>query len=694
MPDKAILFGINNYKSISHLRGCENDLEDVRGLLVDSFGFEKRNVKSYSNEKVVQSAIAKGFDWLAEGTGPGDRLVFHFSGHGSYTTSTSSDKDVDELLCLYDMDWSDEQSFIRDTDLGKLTGKVSTGARLTVILDSCHSGTGTRGFASNMRALERTTPKTGLVIVQDTANRLARQRGAANDHAQGIERAAAGTMRLLRQEETPPVYARFVEPPAKIQQTVQRAAARRVRALGESMRATLNHQLLAAAGEKQTAADAYIEGSFRGAFSFFLCDTARTQSTDSFAAIMQRATQRIKADGFGQDPQIEGPFSHERMFGPTGASGTVVPDARPNEPSVPGNTKIELADDSVDSLVDSPTNANESLESDSANLDPLRTLNRLLRVSEKLVDLARTATKQTTLQLDSIGKRAARGSDNEVLVYVHGISEHLPGYSQAWHSSIARHLTHPIRRAEVRWSQLVNARAATERSSGTAGARAAGAMLKTQIDAEIQQRVDRMETIANQRSMDRGGLPSGGRIEAPIRIEQSRSLAIDDFTSYMLFESTRELILNEFFRIVVPELEAGNLVHIVSHSWGTVVSYEGLRRLDGRTLAGHVANLFVAGSALSIGAVQSNLFGRVQNGRAPVHVRRIINLDAGGDVVGGAIGDKFTVDREFLGLDPTGCNTIPFTGLAWNPACAHSSYFRSDNLAVNRDIFAAYINRT
>ncbi len=79
-------------------------------------------------------------------------------------------------------------------------------------------------------------------------------------------------------------------------------------------------------------------------------------------------------------------------------------------------------------------------------------------------------------------------------------------------------------------------------------------------------------------------------------------------------------------------------------------------------------------------------------GAIPGCVNRIINLDAGGDVVGGPIGDEFTVDREYLGLDPTGCRKVPFTGLAFNPACAHRSYFLADNRAVNRDIFAAYIN--
>jgi pimeloyl-ACP methyl ester carboxylesterase len=178
------------------------------------------------------------------------------------------------------------------------------------------------------------------------------------------------------------------------------------------------------------------------------------------------------------------------------------------------------------------------------------------------------------------------------------------------------------------------------------------------------------------------------------RIEHPRgfNLRIDDFVRYMLDEATRDAILTEFDDIVRPLLSAGRKLHIIGHSWGTVVAYEGLRRMDGDSLSGRVANLFVAGSALSIPPVRSNLFGRVTDGRLPARVDRIINLDAAGDVVGGAIGDHFVTHREFLRLDPVGCPEIPFTNIAWNPACAHASYFRSANIEVNKQIFARWIN--
>ncbi len=59
MPDKAILFGINTYKSISGLNGCVNDLQDVRRLLIDEYGFAESNIRLYTNEQVIRDTVEK-----------------------------------------------------------------------------------------------------------------------------------------------------------------------------------------------------------------------------------------------------------------------------------------------------------------------------------------------------------------------------------------------------------------------------------------------------------------------------------------------------------------------------------------------------------------------------------------------------------------------------------------------------------
>ena len=92
MASRAVVMGINDYASIGDLRGCLSDVENVSQLLGETFQFDE--VKVYRDEEVVKEAVEEAFDWLAQDAAPGDRRVFHFSGHGSYITSVDDDEPV------------------------------------------------------------------------------------------------------------------------------------------------------------------------------------------------------------------------------------------------------------------------------------------------------------------------------------------------------------------------------------------------------------------------------------------------------------------------------------------------------------------------------------------------------------------------------------------------------------------------
>ena len=118
------------------------------------------------------------------------------------------------------------------------------------------------------------------------------------------------------------------------------------------------------------------------------------------------------------------------------------------------------------------------------------------------------------------------------------------------------------------------------------------------------------------------------------------------------------------------------------------MAYEALRTVDGRNFPGHVHDLFTVGSALANDLVQPLV--RPSDGLRPRSVRRWVNLDAVGDVVGGQLSGEFAVDLDRVDLPPFGCADF----LGWvSPSCAHGSYFTTGNTAVNRDIFAAEIEQ-
>ena len=312
-------------------------------------------------------------------------------------------------------------------------------------------------------------------------------------------------------------------------------------------------------------------------------------------------------------------------------------------------------------------------------------------------------------------------SGNRRLVYVHGICRHKSGFSNDWWAALQPFVTAfgsgqlGATRLEVIWSDLVNQSAAAfaqglamgGASPVTPAAQDARAEMAAAIRETLHDRADQQQlAIASaQGAIQAGGDLTFGSLPLvnPVASVDAAMVTgasglsipglscIDDFSVYLVHEPTRQAVIDRFIAIVRPEFQAGRELDIISHSWGTVVAYEALRQMEDAGLAPNlVRNFFTVGSALSIGAVKLGLRSANKDGRKPASVRRWINLDAAGDLVGGPLqGRPYAVDQDFVNLAPFGCGS--FLTLV-NPVCAHSSYFQSGNVAVNRDIFGRFIN--
>lgn len=70
---------------------------------------------------------------------PGDSLWFSFSGHGSQIKDYNGDEadGMDETILPVDYKTA---GHIVDDDLYAIVRRITRGARLTVLLDACHSG--------------------------------------------------------------------------------------------------------------------------------------------------------------------------------------------------------------------------------------------------------------------------------------------------------------------------------------------------------------------------------------------------------------------------------------------------------------------------------------------------------------------------------------------------------------------------
>lgn len=149
---RALLVGINDYLydgEIQDLRGTANDVEAMRDVLTRRFDFAPENVLILRDRKATRANILKEFGrHLIDPASPDTVAVFYLSGHGSQTYDTSGDEadGYDETLVTYDSGRSEhENRDLTDDELNELIGQLNAKtSHVTVILDSCHSGTAAR----------------------------------------------------------------------------------------------------------------------------------------------------------------------------------------------------------------------------------------------------------------------------------------------------------------------------------------------------------------------------------------------------------------------------------------------------------------------------------------------------------------------------------------------------------------------
>lgn len=268
MARRALLVGINDYRGISDLRGCINDVTNMRNILKTYLGFTNSEIRAVTDNRATKRGIMERLEYMAAKARPGDFMVFHFSGHGSRIRDRNGDEledHLDELLCPWDMDW--DGNFILDDDLDRVFKRIPDGALLEVILDCCHSGTGTRSI--------------GLTPPAECGEEAYRK-------------------------------SRFLPPPDDIQlrhegETESLGDTRGFQTVNRSgSRSTGNHVLWAGCHANQESADAYINGSYNGAFSYHFCKHMReTGGNITRSELIQRVRDSLRFQGYPQVPQLE-----------------------------------------------------------------------------------------------------------------------------------------------------------------------------------------------------------------------------------------------------------------------------------------------------------------------------------------------------------------------------------------------------
>ena len=275
----ALLVGIDNYPDPAiRLYGCVNDVNAVEEYLRQRFipGADPSRIRVLRDGEAKRQDLIATFQEHLGRAEAGDTALFFYAGHGSQEQAPQEfwamepDHKNETLVCW---DSRTEGSWdLADKELAKLIAALSSkGVHVAVILDCCHSGSGTREIFQD--AAERRIPLDArlrpfgsyLPAVQETA----------------AQQVPGGTERGMQHAPS-----------------------------GWETTATSRHVLLAACRDDQTAKEYAPQGTRHGALTYFLLDTLTSANgVLTYLEVFQRVSTLVSANVVAQNPQLEASVS-------------------------------------------------------------------------------------------------------------------------------------------------------------------------------------------------------------------------------------------------------------------------------------------------------------------------------------------------------------------------------------------------
>jgi hypothetical protein len=287
MGKKAFLVGINDYYPSGpggqDLAGCVNDVKDMANTLVIC-GFTPKDIVICTDNRATKQNVIKGIKQVVSRAKKDDSIVFYYSGHGSQVYNAEEEPDKkDEVLCPHDMDFS--SSFISDDELAGIFKTLPQGVNLEVLLDCCHSGTGTRELK---------------IRIEDSLQL------ADNGTFSTLEELNKSSNVLIPRYMEPPVDVAFhldYNPDVSTSWLLSPFKEEKGR---EIVVSKMNHTLWAGCRDNQLSYEADIDGVRRGIFTYNFCQILRKRNgqieRDKLYKLLNAAIQR---SGYPQNPQLE-----------------------------------------------------------------------------------------------------------------------------------------------------------------------------------------------------------------------------------------------------------------------------------------------------------------------------------------------------------------------------------------------------
>jgi hypothetical protein len=157
-----------------------SDIPLIKDVL-SAQGFSDDHIAIIKDQAATKEGIANAFKKLIEQVKAGDIVVIHFSGHGQQIKDNNHEEmdGYDESIIpynaqrVYQKGVYEGENHFRDDELNQILSqlrvKLGKKGNVLVILDACHSGTGTRGNA-NARGTSEKFAEEGYVVDAQTSN--------------------------------------------------------------------------------------------------------------------------------------------------------------------------------------------------------------------------------------------------------------------------------------------------------------------------------------------------------------------------------------------------------------------------------------------------------------------------------------------------------------------------------------------
>ena len=275
MPGKKALFvGINKFANYPQftLNGCVNDAKDMGALYKDLLGFKASEIATLTDAQATKAKIMSSLETMVAAAKAGKLgyLVFALSSHGTQMDDPGGDEPdgKDEAFVPHDIaekngKW-DPARIISDDELHDLFASLPNNVLLEVYLDTCHSGSGLRGAEFGLHA-----PRARYIAPPDHefTKRTARMRGFTLSRPRA---AAPGAKTLVKDV------------------------------------AGQHHVLWTGCKSNQTSADAYFDGRYNGAFTYYFVKVMRDSRNQLSRKAVVAKVRALMKGKFEQNPQLEG----------------------------------------------------------------------------------------------------------------------------------------------------------------------------------------------------------------------------------------------------------------------------------------------------------------------------------------------------------------------------------------------------